>query len=247
VFDGAYIDRDEVVKVEVFNQGMFQDELLFYAYLELQYCANLDNSLPLQQQLSSSSSSGVLKATGLQPTTWRQGVPRPSNASLSDEEFVAIREEEEQQEGRQAGSSASLAASRRSSDGGGWQQPGARMSEVTTQGLALLSASKSTGSSSSGVLSAVGSSSMAGFGGRGKTLAKMRLKRSTHVRSAADLVVSVWWVLHPALQDTGGRDIPALWGDVSWGKGGGEREEGGGASLLWGATSNRHGTLLLWQ
>jgi hypothetical protein len=234
VFDGSSISRDEVIKVEIYNQGTFQDELLFFSYLELHYCASLDDDThPDQQQQQQLTGD----RPGLKPSQQRLKF-RPSTGDISeeDEEGSRVGGSSSSQAGEPAAANGvSPRAHGSGSSGNSQSQNGAapllsaagsgdasaadtagRMSDVTTERLALLCASKLGGSSSgSGRLLSTASelSSRALSGRSGKSLSKMRLKRSTHVRSATDLVVSVWWVQQPALVDTG-----ACWGVVEHGR-----------------------------
>jgi hypothetical protein len=80
---------------------------------------------------------------------------------------------------------------------------------VQVHRLALLPAQGQHGSGSSGgggLLSAARSGTFGRAGGGSapaKTFSKTRLKRSTHVRSAGELVVEVWWVQQPSLGNLG--------------------------------------------
>jgi hypothetical protein len=225
VFDGSDISRDDVVKIEVFNQGTFQDELLFYSYLELYYCANLDDITQPEQQQQQQPGSDKL---GFKPNQQRRRF-RPSTGDISEEEeegSVAGASSSSSQAGDAAAAANGVSprVTGSFSSGSSQTQNGAaplaavaggtanadaagRMSDITTERLALLCVSKLSGSSSgSGRLRSTASelSSRALSGRSSKGLSKLRLKRSTHVRSATDLVVSVWWVLQPALVDSGG-------------------------------------------
>ena len=208
---------------------MFQDELLFYAYLELAECSNLDDATTqqpyeqlqmLQQPITSSSSRGTLGFKGAAQQNPRRYRPSTGSVTEGSEEgqeeegdgFSAVDEDISSQTS-QATAAVSAAAAAAAAVGGTAQQHSAshtsvaRVSDVTTQSLALLSAAKNSGGSSSSSSSRAGSfrATVSGLvgGSSGGKLRQLRLKRSTHVRGADNLVVSVWWVLQPAVVDTG--------------------------------------------
>jgi hypothetical protein len=213
VFDGSRVSSDEVVKVEIYNQGLFQDELLFHAYLELSYCASLDSPTHQQQQQFGNGAQAAFRDRD-RPRRFR-----PSAAGVSSEDEFGTIEEGEEEGGSSRSSSGQPGTAAAAA---GWQPSGskkpqpaaaddavvARISDVTTERLALLSASNLSGGSSSssgggsGILMSLGSGLSSGRSGR--NLSKLRLKRSTHVRSASDLVLAVWWVRQQPVVDSGG-------------------------------------------
>jgi hypothetical protein len=222
VFDGSRVSPDEVLKVEVFNQGLFQDELLLYAYLELTYCASLedaDEQQQQQQQLQHSASPSAQQQqqhASFSSSSSNNSSSRPAGRSRGSDPAGRFRpstcgvpeEGEEEADGEQAaGRLTPTSSSSVQQAPAGAAAAVARMSEVTTEALPLLSASKLVGGSSMSSISSSASGRLRSVGGgsrAGRNLSKLRLKRSTHVRSAADLVVSVWWVLQPPVVDTGG-------------------------------------------
>jgi hypothetical protein len=222
-----------------------QDELLLYAYLELEQCAGLDGDEQQredQQLAQQPSSSGSGASTSTSSSSWT----RPAKGSSLADECGAIAEEEggsdaSRHQDDSFDIAAAAAASRRYSGSGlaglrsatGSATAAAAaaaakvaskrkaaaaarsasfvgsVSPVTTERLALLNAQGRGGSGgSSHLLGGVGSASFGGIGSRAGSarsgLSKMRLKRSSHVQSAADLQVSVWWVKPPELSQSGG-------------------------------------------
>jgi hypothetical protein len=229
VFDASVLSahHEPVLSFEVYSQGgmlLLPDELLFFAYLPLEEGAGLQELQQQQQQrqqrkLRQQRASDAAAGSNAQQ---QHAASQAAALSSSAEDLSALAAQAAAsrhsstarapgaQAARAAAQEAAAAASSaalRSSGSPGFS------SAVQVHRLALLPAQGQHGSSSSGgggLLSAARSGTFGRSGAGGgpapvKSLSKTRLKRSTHVRSAGELVVEVWWVQQPSLGNLGER------------------------------------------
>jgi hypothetical protein len=222
VFDASVLSagHEPVLSFEVYSRAsmvLLPDELLFFAYLPLDEDSGLQDLQEKQQQrqqqqhkqraidtqqaaaaaaaAAAESSAEDLSVLAAQAAACRHSsttrVPGASAARAAAQEAAAA---------------ASSAALRRSRGTPGFS------STVQVHRLALLPAQGQHGSGSSGgggLLSTARSGTLGRSGSKGgvpapsKAFSKTRLKRSTHVRSAGELEVEVWWVQQPSLGNAG--------------------------------------------
>jgi hypothetical protein len=227
VFDASVLSahHEPVLSFEVYSQGgmvLLPDELLFFAYLPLEEDGGLQDLQQQQQQRQQRKQQQQQQSNGLQQQ-------QPEDLSALAAQAAASRNSSTARvpgalAARAAAQEASAAASSAALRGSG--SPGFS-STVQLHQLALLPAQGQHGSSSGGgggLLGAARSGTFgraaggAGGGGGGshaapvKSFSKTRLKRSTHVRSAGELVVEVWWVQQPSLGNLGEQMRAAVMG-----------------------------------
>lgn len=226
VFDPAVLAEgyEHLVKFEVFSQGLLRDELLFYGYLPLDMEAGLEDlhyQQLEQQRRQQQRCKQAVAAVAADGSTARlqQRSTRPSADTEAEDTTdpaavaaaaAAMRRSAGQFTGKRVPGAAKAAAAAdeaavaaASAVFRATGSPGFR-SEVVRHSVALLSAQGAgTSSSSSGVSSWDMGAHMANTPRPAKSLSKVRLKRSTHVRAAGELELELWWVQQPSLNNLG--------------------------------------------
>lgn len=217
---------EPVIRFEIYNQGLFRDDLLFYAYLDLNDCGVADSLEQRQQQQQGLLEAELAKHRG-SSTTSRWGSAAGSedgdqitpDATAVAAAAVASRRASDSSILRVPGAAAARAAAEeasvtaataafRASCGTqgitGTGCPGFT-TQVQTHFLSMLAAQGGSNGSSSSATLRSGQRKPRSDADRGLGKVKPRKKRSRHVVSneGGDLEVDVWWVQQPSLGNAG--------------------------------------------
>lgn len=202
---------DPVVKFEIFSQGLWRDELLLCAYLDLEVCGLLD-SLQQLRDVAVRHRTSTIASHRSSSTAANDGTVLPEDASAVAAAAAASRRGSDTATAKvpgaaaaeaavdKANATATSAAFRASCSTAGTGCPGFS-TEVRTHMLPLLAAHH--GSSSCSLQSRAMTKSVIGE----RSLAATHLRRSgNHVSSAegGELEVAAWWVQQPSPGNTGG-------------------------------------------